>query len=122
MSAPMPLVIFHLKASMDKKTAMSMRKRRVIEQPTPEELTDTGWDSIRVQRSHGTGKLEREIYTFWQKIKKAEYCAHPTVTSKMFDPTDEETAMSPLPCFATKTLVIRSGTEVPAAKNVSPIT
>lgn len=40
----------------------------------------------------------------------------------MFDPTDEETAMSPLPCFATRTLVIRSGTEVPAAKNVKPIT
>ena len=40
----------------------------------------------------------------------------------MFDPTDEETAMSPLPCFATKTLVIRSGTEVPAAKKVRPIT
>ena len=57
----MPLVIFHLKASMDKKTAMSMRKRRVIEHPTPLELTDTGWDSIRVQRSHGTGNLGREI-------------------------------------------------------------
>lgn len=70
MSAPMPLVIFHLNATMDKKTAMSMRKRRVIEQPTPLELTDTGWDSIRVQRSHGTGKLERETWKLCRKILK----------------------------------------------------
>ena len=47
---------------------------------------------------------------------------HPTVTSKIFDPTDEDTAISPLPCWATSTLVIKSGTEVPAAKNVRPIT
>ena len=47
---------------------------------------------------------------------------HPTVTSKIFDPTEEDTAMSPLPCWATSTLVIKSGTEVPAAKNVRPIT
>ncbi len=40
----------------------------------------------------------------------------------MFEPTDEETAMSPLPCFATRTLVIKSGTEVPAARKVKPIT
>lgn len=48
--------------------------------------------------------------------------SHPTVTSKMFDPTEDETAMSPFPALATSTLVIRSGTEVPAAKNVRPIT
>ena len=40
----------------------------------------------------------------------------------MLDPTEELTAMSPLPCLATKTLVIKSGTEVPAAKKVRPIT
>ena len=39
----------------------------------------------------------------------------------MFEPTDEETAMSPKPFRATITLVIKSGIEVPAAKNVSPI-
>lgn len=33
-----------------------------------------------------------------------------------------ETAMSPKPFLATKTLVIRSGMLVPAARNVSPIT
>ena len=46
---------------------------------------------------------------------------YPTVTSKMFDPTDDDTAMSPKPFLATITLVIRSGMEVPAAKKVRPI-
>ncbi len=49
-------------------------------------------------------------------------CTYPTVTSKMFDPTEDETAMSPKPFLATITLVIRSGMEVPAAKKVKPIT
>ena len=40
----------------------------------------------------------------------------------MFDPTEDETAMSPNPFRATMTLVIRSGMEVPAARNVRPIT
>ena len=47
---------------------------------------------------------------------------HPTVTSKMLLPTEEETAMSPKPFLATITLVMRSGMEVPAARNVNPIT
>ena len=42
--------------------------------------------------------------------------------SKMFDPTDEETAMSPKPFRATMTDVIKSGMDVPAAKNVRPMT
>ena len=49
-------------------------------------------------------------------------CNYPTVTSKILDPTDEETAISPNPFLATMTLVIKSGIDVPAAKNVSPIT
>ena len=49
-------------------------------------------------------------------------CNYPTVTSKILDPTDEETAISPNPFRATMTLVIKSGIDVPAAKNVSPIT
>lgn len=40
----------------------------------------------------------------------------------MFDPTDEETAMSPKPFRATMTDVIKSGIDVPAAKNVRPMT
>ena len=47
---------------------------------------------------------------------------YPTVTSNMFEPTDDDTAISPFPCFATKTLVIKSGTDVPAAKKVNPMT
>ena len=47
---------------------------------------------------------------------------HPTVTSKMLLPTEEDTAISPNPFLATITLVIKSGIEVPAAKNVKPIT
>ena len=48
--------------------------------------------------------------------------SYPTVTSNMLEPTDDDTAISPFPCFATKTLVIKSGTDVPAAKKVKPIT
>merc|ERR1719189_2210329 len=40
----------------------------------------------------------------------------PTVTSNRLDPMLEDTAMSPLPSLATSTEVIRSGTEVPAAR------
>ena len=47
---------------------------------------------------------------------------YPTVTSKMLEPTEEETAMSPKPFLATMTLVMRSGMEVPAARKVRPIT
>lgn len=47
---------------------------------------------------------------------------HPTVTSKMLLPTEDETAISPKPFRATITEVIRSGMDVPAAKNVNPIT
>ena len=36
-------------------------------------------------------------------------------------PMDEETAMSPSPCLATMTEVRRSGTEVPAARMVTPM-
>lgn len=47
---------------------------------------------------------------------------HPTVTSKMLEPTEEETAMSPKPFLATMTEVIKSGIDVPAAKKVKPMT
>lgn len=40
----------------------------------------------------------------------------------MLLPTDEETAISPKPLRATMTEVMRSGIEVPAARNVNPIT
>lgn len=47
---------------------------------------------------------------------------HPTVTSKILLPTELDTAISPNPFLATITDVIKSGIDVPAAKNVSPIT
>lgn len=47
---------------------------------------------------------------------------YPTVTSNMLLPTELETAISPKPLRATITDVIRSGMDVPAAKNVKPIT
>jgi hypothetical protein len=40
----------------------------------------------------------------------------------MLLPTEEDTAISPKPFLATITLVMRSGMEVPAARNVKPIT
>lgn len=57
--------------------------------------------STRKKRSHGTG--------------------NPTHTSKMLEPTLLETAMSPKPLRATITEVMRSGTDVPAARMVSPM-
>lgn len=47
--------------------------------------------------------------------------AYPTVMSKMLEPTELETAISPSPLRATITLVMRSGMEVPAANIVRPI-
>merc|ERR1719186_877042 len=46
----------------------------------------------------------------------------PTVTSNKLEPIEDDTAMPPLPSLATSTEVIRSGTEVPAARKVRPIT
>jgi len=39
----------------------------------------------------------------------------------MFEPMEEETAMSPRPFRATITEVIKSGMDVPAARNVKPM-
>jgi len=47
---------------------------------------------------------------------------YPIVTSNKLLPIELDTAMSPKPFLATKTLVIRSGILVPAAKNVKPMT
>ncbi|KAH9418827.1 hypothetical protein DERP_004153 [Dermatophagoides pteronyssinus] len=42
-------------------------------------------------------------------------------TSNIFEPIELDTAISPRPLRATRTDVIRSGIDVPAAKNVRPI-
>lgn len=87
---------------MHPKTRTSIVKRRMIEQPNPSLETLIGVPNTTVYRNHGTG--------------------NPTVTSKMLLPTEDDTAMSPNPFLATITLVIRSGMDVPAARNVRPIT
>lgn len=53
------------------------------------------------------------VLVYWQ--------THPTVMSKMLEPTELDTAMSPRPFRATITLVIKSGIEVPAANIVKPM-
>uniref|UniRef100_A0A182M085 Uncharacterized protein n=1 Tax=Anopheles culicifacies TaxID=139723 RepID=A0A182M085_9DIPT len=79
--------------------------------------------------SHGIGRLELKSRTtlvhryLHQKGRwESPDFTYPTVTSKMLLPTELDTAISPKPLRATITDVIRSGIEVPAAKNVSPIT
>lgn len=94
---------------MAKTNTMSMMKSIPTEQSNPFELTEIGVSgspgfrmySIRKNKSHGTGR--------------------PTQTSKILDPTELDTAMSPSPFRATMTLVIKSGILVPAAKIVNPI-
>ena len=48
-------------------------------------------------------------------------CTYPTQMSIRLLPRELETAISPRPFLATITLVIRSGTDVPAAIRVKPI-
>lgn len=98
----MPLVIFQLNIRMETKTRTSMPNRMTMEQTIPVDSTETGFWNTIVNSNHGIGS--------------------PTVTSKMLEPTEEETAMSPKPFRATMTLVMRSGMDVPAAKKVKPIT
>lgn len=66
--------------------------------------------SCRDTPSPSSYKYEKKLQTY------------PIVTSNKLLPMELDTAMSPKPFLATKTLVIRSGILVPAAKNVKPIT
>lgn len=102
MIPPMVFVIFHLKLSIERKTKINIKKSIEIEHAAPLLDTPKGFWFTAVHNIQGNG--------------------NPTVTSKMLEPTDDDTAISPFPCFATKTLVIKSGTDVPAAKKVNPIT
>lgn len=102
MMDPSSLLMRHLQAAMEMMTNSSMRKRRTMAQKSPLELTCTGLISlIKDQRSQGNGR--------------------PTVMSKILEPTELDTAISPRPLRATITLVMRSGMEVPAANIVRPI-
>merc|ERR1711924_581337 len=57
----------------------------------------------------------------YMMLKSSHGSGRPTATSKMFEPIDDDTAMSPWPCLATMTEESRSGTLVPAARNVRPM-
>mmetsp|Transcript_48895 Transcript_48895/g.141639 ORF Transcript_48895/g.141639 Transcript_48895/m.141639 type:complete len:338 (-) Transcript_48895:1271-2284(-) len=102
MQTPMSFVIVHLLHMMVQMVTMSMST------------------SIRTPISGATVVVRTGI-----PLRSAEYSSHgtgrPTVTSKMLEPMDDEMAMSPWPCRATMTEVIKSGTEVPAANTVSPM-
>ena len=56
-----------------------------------------------------------------QAVKRIHGTGRPTRMSKMLLPMELETAISPSPMRATITLVSKSGTEVPAARNVNPM-
>ena len=95
--------------------------RIVTEQTNPAADTATSFWNTKVYNSHGKGNLDKESDDqFWDFFMIR--ITYPTVTSKMFDPTEDETAISPKPLRATITLVNRSGIDVPAAKKVRPIT
>lgn len=145
---PSPLFIFHRKHAMDMMTNTNIMKKNVMEQTMPTEFTSTGFPYIIPYNNQGTGNLQNQsintLNRFWFFIKRVAadekpmwqqgfawkaitlapsgVRTYPTVTSNMLLPTEEETAMSPKPFLATMTEVIRSGMEVPAAKNVKPIT
>ena len=102
MNQPRHLVIRHLLIATVPMTAASMRKRMRMERKSESAPTLTFSPLIKQNRSHGNGS--------------------PTSTSKMLEPIEDETAMSPSPARATMTEVSRSGMDVPAARNVRPIT
>mmetsp|Transcript_17543 Transcript_17543/g.35821 ORF Transcript_17543/g.35821 Transcript_17543/m.35821 type:complete len:123 (+) Transcript_17543:610-978(+) len=57
-----------------------------------------------------------------QIVKMSQGSGKPTRISNILLPIELDTAMSPSPILATMTLDNKSGTEVPAARNVNPIT
>mmetsp|Transcript_23454 Transcript_23454/g.42100 ORF Transcript_23454/g.42100 Transcript_23454/m.42100 type:complete len:138 (+) Transcript_23454:395-808(+) len=57
-----------------------------------------------------------------QSVKINQGSGNPTRISKMLLPMELDTAMSPSPILATITLESKSGTDVPAARTVYPIT
>ena len=55
---PMPLVIFHLKDNIERKTSNNIANNIEMEHPTPDESTSTGTPFTKVYRSHGKGNLK----------------------------------------------------------------
>ena len=66
---PIPFVIFHLKAKIERKTEINIKNNRDIEHPTPDELTLTGFPLCTIAyTNHGTGNLEKSRYIIFLKI------------------------------------------------------
>merc|ERR1712038_1193073 len=83
-------------------TANNMKMSTPKEIASPEDLTSTLFPLFRAQYNiQGTGRPKR--------------------MSKMFDPIEDDTAISPNPCFATMTEESKSGIDVPAARTVRPM-
>lgn len=70
---------------------------------------------------HSIPLADTSIGSPFASVYNSQGTGSPTQTSNMFEPTEDETAMSPSPLRATMTLVIKSGIDVPAARNVSPM-
>lgn len=65
------------------------------------------------------GKVKNSLW--YTNSDSSVQVTYPTVMSKILEPTELDTAISPRPLRATITLVMRSGMEVPAANIVRPI-
>ena len=61
MITPMPLVIFQLKAKIERKTSNSIRNNIEMEHPTPSDETVTGSWRTNVYISQGKGNLKKNI-------------------------------------------------------------
>ena len=59
MITPMPLVIFQLKAKIERKTSNSIRNNIEMEHPTPSDETVTGSWRTNVYISQGKGNLKK---------------------------------------------------------------
>lgn len=75
---------------------------------------------VRIKRKQKSERESKES-KIARKRERAKEKTYPMVTSKILDPTEEETAMSPSPFLATRTEVIKSGIDVPADSKVNPM-
>ena len=69
---PMPLVIFHLKDNIERKTSNNIANNMEMEHPTPDESTSMGAWFTKQYKSHGKGNLKhrkKNIITV-QNLKK----------------------------------------------------
>lgn len=85
------------------------------------ETTVTRSIAKRINIDVATPLLSIEITLLKDAIKRSHGTGSPMQTSNMFEPIDDDTAISPSPWRATITEERRSGTLVPAARKVRPM-